>query len=144
MPSYAPFLPGRRPGLHAMAEGEKETRPRGISDPKSIGDAWHLGNDSNLSATQMTSSGGSERMDTEVHSPPLAVISTRVKSAAALENCANFGTATVRYAYETTNLGRLLKSIGERLRGRKALSMALVVHGSPGCFKLCSQKVEYS
>ncbi|CAI8018778.1 Serine/threonine-protein kinase Nek8 [Geodia barretti] len=89
----------------------------------------------------MASSGGSDRLDaTEVPSPPLALISSRVKSAGALETCANFETATVRYAYETTSPSRLLRAVGERLRGRKALSVALVVHGSPGCFKLCSQK----
>ena len=104
------------------------------------GDAWQFSNASSVSA-QMTSSGGSDRLDSEVPSPPLAVISTRVKSAGTLESCANFGTATVKYAYETTTLSRLLKAIGERLRGRKALSIALVVHGSPGCFKLCAQKV---
>ena len=106
----------------------------------SQGDAWQFSNASSLSA-QMASSGGSDRSDTEVPSPPLAVISTRVKSAGTLESCANFETATVKYAYETTTLSRLLKSIGERLRARKALSIALVVHGSPGCFKLCAQKV---
>ena len=124
-----------------MAEVEKDILARGRSDSKNSADAWHLSNLSILSG-QMTSSGGSERLDTEVPSPPLAVISTRVKSAAALENCANFETATVKYAYDTTTLSRLLKSIGERLRGRKALSVALVVHGSPGCFKLCSRKVQ--
>lgn len=125
-----------------MAEGELQ---RGRSDSKnSHGDVWQPSNMSTLSTSaQMTSSGGSERLDTEVPSPPLAVISSRVKSANALENCANFETTTIRYAYETTTLSRLLKAIGERLRGRKALSIALVVHGSPGCFKLCSQKVHY-
>ena len=121
----------------------EEALQRGRNDSKnSQGDIWQPSSTSTLSiSAQMTSSGGSERLDTEVPSPPLAVISSRVKSASALENCANFETATVRYAYETTTLSRLLKSVGERLRGRKALSVALVVHGSPGCFKLCSQKV---
>ena len=121
-----------------MAEGELV---RGRNDAQ--GDAWLPTTTSTLSiSAHMTSSGGSERLYTDVPSPPLAVISTRVKSAGALENCANLETAKVRYSYETTTLSSLLKSIGEQLKGRKALSVALVVHGSPGCFKLCSQKVQ--
>lgn len=120
-----------------MAEVEKNFLLRGKSD---CGDSWKL---SSMSA-QMISSSTSGHLDTEVTCPPLAVISTRVKSAATLEICANYETATVRYAYDTSTLSQLLKSIGERLRGRRALSIALVVHGSPGCFKLCSQKVIWS
>ena len=126
-----------------MAEGDI-TRARSDSNGRG-GDPWHHPTTSlSLSTSAQTTntpSDGSERLDEEVPSPPLALISSRVKSASALENCASFGTAAVRYAYETTTLSRLLKTVGERLRGRKALSVALVVHGSPGCFKLCSQKV---
>ena len=128
-----------------MAEAEP-TRVRSNSNEQG-GDPWHHpANHLSLSAsgqTATTPSDGSERLDEEVPTPPLALISSRVKSAGALESCASFGTATVRYSYETTTLSRLLKAVGERLRGRKALSVALVVHGSPGCFKLCSQKVWY-
>lgn len=122
-----------------MAEKEPV---RSDSSGGQVGDAWMGGPlFSSHASGQMASSSGSERLDVEVPSPPLAIISSRVKSANALENCSNFETATVRYAYETTTLSRLLKAVGEKLRGRKALSVALVVHGSPGCFKLCSQKV---
>lgn len=116
---------------------EKDLPLRGRSD---CGDSWKL---SSMSA-QMTSSSASGHLDTEVTCPPLAVISTRVKSATTLEICSNFETATVKYTYDTSTLSQLLKSIGERLKGRQALSIALVVHGSPGCFKLCPQKVMWS
>ena len=126
-----------------MAEGDPA---RARSDSNGQGsDPWPPGPLSLSAASSgqiMASSGGSDRLDaTEVPSPPLALISSRVKSAGAVETCANFETATVRYAYENTSPSRLLRAVGERLRGRKALSVALVVHGSPGCFKLCSQKV---
>ena len=124
-----------------MAEGEPA---RVRSDSNGQGDPWpvNLSISTTSSGQMMASSGGSDRLDAaEVPSPPLALISSRVKSANALETCANLETATVRYAYETTSPSRLLRAVGEKLRGRKALSVALVVHGSPGCFKLCSQKV---
>lgn len=120
-----------------MANGELL---RGRNDV--LGDAWLPSATSTLSiSAQMTSSGGSDGLYSDVPSPPLAVISSRVKSGAALESCANLETVTVRYSYETSTLSSLLKMVGERLKGRKALSVVLVVHGSPGCFKLCSTKV---
>lgn len=117
-----------------MTEGEAAARE--INDPKNNGDVLQI---SNVSTLSVHSSGTD--LDHEVLSPPLAIISSRVKSAGALVSCANYETATVKYSYETTSLGRLLKMVGEKMKGRKALSVALLVHGSPGCFKLCSQKV---
>ena len=128
-------------------EGGPPTRGRSDSNGQQRGDSWPGGplslSTASSGAQIMASSSGSDRLDAaaEVPSPPLALISSRVKSASALESCANFETETVRYAYETTSPSRLLRAVGEKLRGRKALSVALVVHGSPGCFKLCSQKV---
>lgn len=140
--SYAPSAPAHTQQQQPeMAEGEPA---RVRSDSNGQGDPWpvNLSISTTSSGQMMASSGGSDRLDAaEVPSPPLALISSRVKSANALETCANFETATVRYAYETTSPSRLLRAVGEKLRGRKALSVALVVHGSPGCFKLCSQKV---
>lgn len=70
--------------------------------------------------------------------PPLAIVSSRTKSSLALVRLANPGVAVVHYRYEDTTLSRLLQLVGDTLKGRRALGIALVVHGQPGSFKLCS------
>ena len=70
--------------------------------------------------------------------PPLAIVSSRTKSSMALVRLANPGVAVVHYRYEDTTLSRLLQLVGDTLKGRRALGIALVVHGQPGSFKLCS------
>ena len=66
---------------------------------------------------------------------------SRAKSAVSLVTCVNPGVAVVKYSYEATTLTRLLQLVGATLKGRQALSIAMVVHGQPGYFKICSQKV---
>ena len=73
--------------------------------------------------------------------PPLIIMSSRVKRSSTLEALANPGVAVVRYDYEATSLTELLRLVGDRLKGRRALSIALVVHGQPGQFKLTRDKV---
>ena len=130
-----------------MADGDRDKEQVSRdTNSKTSGDTWLLSNASAISTisttTAQVSSGGSgHNLEHEFPTPPLAIISTRIKSASALAACAHYETATVKYPYETTNLGRLLKMVGECLKGRKALSIAFIVHGSPGCFKLCSKKV---
>jgi NIMA (never in mitosis gene a)-related kinase len=68
--------------------------------------------------------------------PPLVIISTRVKQYSGLVRLANPGVALVVYDYDATTLSRLLQLIGDKLKGRKALSIAMVVHGQPGHFKI--------
>lgn len=68
--------------------------------------------------------------------PPLAVVSTRVKQYGSLVQLANPGVAVIVYDYERTSLARLLQLIGDKLQSRKALSIALILHGQPGVFKL--------
>ena len=79
--------------------------------------------------------------DLDVPIPPLAVISSRIKSPGSLANCVNPGALVVRYNYDATSLAKLQRAVAEKLKGRKALSMAFLMHGHPGCFKICSQKV---
>ena len=76
--------------------------------------------------------------------PPLVVVSSRVKHYASLVRLANPGVAVVHYNYETTSLGRLLVLIGDTMKSRQALSIALVVHGQPGNFKINRQNVRTS
>ena len=79
--------------------------------------------------------------DLEISLPPLVVISSRMKSPDTLVICVNPGVEVVKYSYETTSLSKLFQMIGAKLKGRQALSIAFLVHGQPGCFKICSQKV---
>lgn len=83
-------------------------------------------------------SGGSEIL--ELSTPPLVIISSRVKSHGTLASSANPEVAVVRYSYEATSLAKLLQMVAATMRGRQALSIALVVHGQAGLFKICSQK----
>lgn len=76
--------------------------------------------------------------------PPLVIVSSRVKHYASLIRLANPGVAVVHYNYETTSLGRLLVHIGDTMKSRQALSIALVVHGQNGSFKINRQKVRIS
>ena len=59
----------------------------------------------------------------------------------ALASCVNEGVVLIKYAYESTSLSKLLQLIGAKLKGRPALSIALLVDGSQTALKLCSQKV---
>ena len=52
-----------------------------------------------------------------------------------------YGIDISRYTYESTTLAKLLQLVGSKLKGRIALSMAFLMHGEPGCFKICPQKV---
>ena len=76
-------------------------------------------------------------------SPPLAILSSRAKSASSLVKIANPGVAVVYYKYETTSLDELLQSIAKKLNGRRALSIALLFHGHPGFFKIIRDKVSW-
>ena len=99
-------------------------------------DPWQLTNTSEVSAESTT--------DLEISSPPLVVLSSRVKSPGALVQCVNPGVEVVKYTYESTSLGKLLQMIAATLKGRQALSIAFLMHGQPGYFKICSQKVQSS
>lgn len=119
-----------------MSEGgdlERERRARSDSRGK---DPCQL---TSLSSDYHSGESTSELL--EVSSPPLVIISSRVKSHGTLVHCVNPGVAVVKYTYETTSLTVLLRTIGNTLKGRQALSIALLVHGQPGYFKICSQKV---
>ena len=74
-------------------------------------------------------------------SPPLAILSSRAKSASSLVKIANAGVAVVYYKYESTSLEELLQSVAKKLSGRRALSIALLFHGHPGFFKIIGNKV---
>ena len=58
-----------------------------------------------------------------------------------LSSCANAGVVVVRYSHDNTSLSGLLASISRHLKGRLALSIALLMDGKPGSVKICSQKV---
>ncbi|XP_065886059.1 serine/threonine-protein kinase Nek8-like, partial [Dysidea avara] len=73
-------------------------------------------------------------------SPPLAILSSRAKSASSLVKIANPGVAVVYYKYESATLDELLKSVRKKLNGRRALSIALLFHGHPGFFKIIRDK----
>ena len=117
-----------------MAETEN-TAQRSRSDSNNRPDPWQLTNMSDFSASESATD------LIEVMSPPLVIISSRVKSATTLANCVNPGVAVVKYSYEATSLAKLLQQVGEKLKGRRALSVALLMHGQPGYFKICSGKV---
>ena len=101
------------------------------SDTKST----DLANTSDFSAGESTS----ELL--EIDTPPLVLISSRVKSPKALSACVNTGVAVVRYTYESTSLAKLLQLVGSKMNGRYALSIAFLMHGNSSCIKICSQKV---
>ena len=94
-----------------------------------------------LVSTSDFSAGESTSELLEVDNPPLVLISSRVKSSGALSGCVNTGVVVVRYTYESTTLAKLLRFVGSKLKGRHALSIAFLMHGSPDCLKICSQKV---
>jgi len=73
--------------------------------------------------------------------PPLAILSSRAKSASLLVKITNPGVAVVYYKYESATLDELIKSVGKKLNGRRALSIALLFHGHPGFFKIIRDKV---
>ena len=82
--------------------------------------------------------GGRSRGEEFSDVPPLAIVSSRTKSSLTLVRLANPGVAVVHYRYEDTTLSKLLQLVGDTLKGRRALGIALVVHGQAGSFKLCS------
>ena len=47
----------------------------------------------------------------------------------------------IKYSYESTSLHKLLQMISEKMKGRLALSIALIMDGRPEAIKICSQKV---
>lgn len=114
-----------------MADGAGE--PQRVRSDSKTADPLQLTNYSELSAESAT--------DLEISLPPLVVVSSRMKSSGTLMNCVNPGVEVVKYSYEVTSLAKLLQMIGAKLKGRQALSIAFLVHGQPGCFKICSQKV---
>lgn len=114
-----------------MADGAGE--PQRVRSDSKTADPLQLTNYSELSAESAT--------DLEISLPPLVVVSSRMKSSGTLMNCVNPGVEVVKYSYEATSLAKLLQMIGAKLKGRQALSIAFLVHGQPGCFKICSQKV---
>ena len=65
-----------------------------------------------------------------------------VCGAGVLASCINAGVVVVRYVYENTSLTGILQMVRQKLRGRLALSIALLVNGKPGSIKICSQKVQ--
>ena len=94
-----------------------------------------LANTSDFSAGESTS----ELL--EIDTPPLVLISSRIKSSKALSNCVSTGVVVVRYTYESTTLAKLLQQVGSKMKGRHALSIAFLMHGNSSCLKICSQKV---
>ena len=95
-----------------------------------------------LTAGDYGDGGGSvESEDQLSFVPPLAIISSRVKRSLSLSRLANPGVAVVHYDYQTTSLARLLQLVGDTLKARKALSIAMVVNGQPGSFQLTQQQV---
>lgn len=106
---------------------------RARSGSKTGGDTLQLTSYSELSTESTT--------DVEISRPPLVVISSRMKSPGTLASCVNPGVVVVEYSYDTTSLSKLFQTIGTKLKGRQALSIAFLVHGQPGCFKICSEKV---
>ena len=108
---------------------QRQARVR--SDSKST----DLANTSDFSAGESTS----ELL--EIDTPPLVLISSRVKSPKALSGCVNTGVVVVRYTYESTTLAKLLQLVGAKMKGRYALSIAFLMHGNASCLKVCSQKV---
>ena len=51
------------------------------------------------------------------------------------------GIVVVYYKYETITLGGLLAEVGKSLKGGRALSIALLMHGHTGYFKINKKKV---
>ena len=47
----------------------------------------------------------------------------------------------VKYPYESTSLSKLLQLLNAKLKGRPALSIALIIDGNQSSLKICSQKV---
>ena len=97
---------------------------------------------SSLSLSRDSASAQHEMQEEEESSlPPLVIISSRVKQYSSLGKIINPGVVTIAYNYDNTDLHNLLKLIGDKLKGRKALSIALVVHGQSGGFKLTKYNV---
>lgn len=61
-----------------------------------------------------------------------------------LASCVNAGVVVVRYKYESASLADLLGTISHHMKGRLALSIALLMDGKPGTVKICSHKVLYA
>ena len=97
---------------------------------------------SSLSLSRDSTSAQHEMQEEEESSlPPLVIISSRVKQYSSLGKIINPGVVTIAYNYDKADLHDLLKLIGDKLKGRKALSIALVVHGQSGGFKLTKYNV---
>lgn len=97
---------------------------------------------SSLSLSRDSASAQHEMQEEEESSlPPLVIISNRVKQYSSLGKIINPGVVTIAYNYDNSDLHILLKLIGDKLKGRKALSIALVVHGQSGGFKLTKYNV---
>lgn len=113
-----------------------ETKRTASADSRGV-DPWQLTNFSDVSGESASAT------DLEVSSPPLVLISSRVKGASSLERCvdAAAGAKVVKYPYDQTTLPKMRQMVAATLKGRLALSIALIVHGQPGFFKLCAKKV---
>lgn len=124
--------------MAAESGGTAPPPKRSGSDSRGAVEPWQLASFSEASGESVSSAA-----DLEVSSPPLVLISSRVKGAGGLERCVDVaaGAKAVRYAYEQTTLAKLRQMVAAALKGRLALSIALIVHGYPGCFKLCAQRV---
>ena len=145
--------------LQPRKGGATKSPINNVASSAKIGYRWRVGLRSKMSESQvdkLSSSptkisltagdygdgGGSvEAEDQLSFVPPLAIISSRVKRSLSLSRLANPGVAVVHYDYQTTSLARLLQLVGDTLKARKALSIAMVVNGQPGSFQLTQQQV---
>lgn len=100
--------------------------------------------DSNAATSSDFSAGESTSELLEIDTPPLVLISSRIKSSSALSGCVNTGVVVVRYTYDSTSLAKLLQSVASKMKGRRALSIAFLMHGNSNSLKICSQKVYYT
>lgn len=97
--------------------------------------------DSNPANSSDFSAGESTSELLEIDTPPLVLLSSRVKSSGTLSSCVNTGVVVVRYNYESTTLAKLLQLVASKMKGRHALSIAFLMHGNQSSLKICSQKV---
>ena len=100
-----------------------------------------LHSDSNPANSSDFSAGESTSELLEIDTPPLVLLSSRVKSSGTLSICVNTGVVVVRYNYESTTLTKLLQLVASKMKGRHALSIAFLMHGNSSSLKICSQKV---
>ncbi len=61
--------------------------------------------------------------------------------AGVLAGCVNEGVVVVRYSFESTSLNKLLQLVNAKLKGRPALSVALILDGNQSALRLCPLQV---